>query len=194
MSRFISAVILGLSLSGCVSFGAKPPASLLNLSSIARVAANDARAAQAGEAISISVPIVPQALATNRVLVMNGATALAYVKDAVWVEPPARLFQRLVSETVAAKTGRVVLDARQIALDQGTQVTGTLSAFGIDPDAGKAVIIYDAAISTDHGKSVRTRRFEARVSIGKVEPESVGRTLNAAANKIAEDVAGWISG
>lgn len=194
MNRFISAVSLGLSLSGCVSFGAKPPASLLNLSSIARVAANDARTAQAGEAISISVPIVPQALATNRVLVMNGATALAYVKDAVWVEPPARLFQRLVSETVAAKTGRVVLDARQMTLDQGTQVTGTLSAFGIDPQAGKAVIVYDAAISTDHGKSVRTRRFEARVPIAKVEPESVGRTLNMAANKVAEDVAVWISG
>lgn len=194
MNRVISALMLGLSLSGCVSFGAKPPASLLNLSSVARVAANDARAAQAGDAISISVPIVPQALATNRVLVVNGATALAYVKDAVWVEPPARLFQRLVSETVAAKTGRVVLDARQIALDQGTQVTGTLSAFGIDPDAGKAVIVYDAAISTDHGKSVRTRRFEARVPVGKIEPENVGRALNAAANKIAEEVAGWISG
>lgn len=194
MNRVISALMLGLSLSGCVSFGAKPPASLLNLSSVARVAADDARAAQAGDAISISVPIVPQALATNRVLVVNGATALAYVKDAVWVEPPARLFQRLVSETVAAKTGRVVLDARQIALDQGTQVTGTLSAFGIDPDAGKAVVVYDAAISTDHGKSVRTRRFEARVPVGKIEPENVGRALNAAANKIAEEVAGWISG
>ena len=137
---------------------------------------------------------MPQALATNRVLVVNGATALAYVKDAVWVEPPARLFQRLVSETVAAKTGRVVLDARQIALDQGTQVTGTLSAFGIDPDAGKAVIVYDAAISRDNGKSVRTRRFEARIPVGKIEPENVGRALNSAANKIAAEVADWIAG
>ena len=76
----------------------------------------------------------------------------------------------------------------------GTQVTGTLSAFGIDADAGKAVLVYDAAISTDHGKSVRTRRFEAKVSVGKIEPENVGRALNAAANKVAEDVAGWISG
>ncbi len=194
MNRVISALAIALLLPGCVSFGARPPASLLNLTSIARVAANDTRAAQAGDAISISVPIVPQALATNRVLVMNGATALAYVKDAVWVEPPARLFQRLVSETVAAKTGRVVLDARQIALDQGTQVTGTLSAFGIDANAGKAVLVYDAAISTDHGKSVRTRRFETRVSVGKIEPENVGRALNAAANTVAEEVAGWISG
>lgn len=186
--------LLSLALSGCVSFGAKPPASLLNLTSVASIAANDMRTAQAGEAITIEVPIVPQALASNRVLVMNGATALAYVKDAVWVEPPARLFQRLVSETVGAKTGRVVLDPRQFAFDPGTHVTGTLRAFGIDPGAGQAVVIYDAAISNDNGKSVRTRRFEARVPVGEVEAEAAGRALNAAANKVAVDVAGWIAG
>ena len=123
-----------------------------------------------------------------------GATALAYVKDAVWAEPPARLFQRVLSETVAARTGRVVLDVRQLALDQGLQVTGTLSAFGIDPNAGAAVVIYDAAMTVDHGRTVRTRRFEARVPLGEIKPDSVGRALNAAANKVAEDVAGWIAG
>lgn len=194
MNRIIPALVMGASLGGCVSFGGKAPASLLNLTSIARVAPNETRAAQAGDAIVINVPVVPQALATNRVLVMTGATDLAYVKDAVWVEPPAKLFQRLVSETVAAKTGRVVLDARQLALSPGTQVTGTLSVFGIDPDAGQAILVYDAAISADHGKSVRTRRFEARVPVGAVKPETVGRALNTAANKAAEEVAAWIAG
>lgn len=196
MIRVISVLVLGAALSACVSLGGKPPESLLSLSSAAQVAANDARTAQAGEAITIHVPVVPQALASNRVLVMSGATALAYVKDAVWAEPPARLFQRVVAETVAAKTGRVVLDVRQLALDQGTQVTGTLSTFGIDPDAGtagQAVVIYDAAMTSDHGKTVHTRRFEARVPVGEIKPDSVGRALNAAANKVAEDVAGWIA-
>lgn len=194
MTRMLSIIAGGLVLSGCVSLGGKPPASLLNLTSASSIAANDMRTAQAGDAITIEVPIVPQALATNRVLVMTGATALAYVKDAVWVEPPARLFQRLVSETVAARTGRVVLDPRQFALDPGTEVTGTLRAFGIDPGAGQAVVIYDAAISNDNGKSVRTRRFEARVPVGEVEAGTVGSALNSAANKVAEDVAGWITG
>lgn len=196
MIRTFSVLGLGLALTACVSLGGKPPESLLTLSSAARVAANDMRSAGAGEAITIHVPVVPQALASNRVLVMNGATALAYVKDAVWAEPPARLFQRVVSETVAAKSGRVVLDVRQLALDQGTQVTGTLSAFGIDPNAGpsgQAVVTYDAAMTSDHGRTVRTRRFEARVPIGQIKPEAVGRALNAAANKVAEDVADWIA-
>ena len=193
MIRTISVAALAIALSGCVSLGGKPPASLLNLTSVASMAPNDTRTAQAGEAITIDVPVVPQALASNRVLVMDGATSLAYVKDAMWVEPPAKLFQRLVSETVAARTGRVVLDPRQFALDPGTQVTGTLRAFGIDSGAGQAVVIYDAAISSDNGKSVRTRRFEARVPVGKIEAGTVGRALNAAANKVAEDVAGWIA-
>lgn len=194
MIRIVSVAALAIALSGCVSLGGKPPASLLNLTSVASMPANDTRTAQAGEAITIDVPVVPQALASNRVLVMDGATALAYVKDAAWVEPPAKLFQRLVSETVAAKTGRVVLDPRQFALDPGTQVTGMLRAFGIDSGGGQAVVIYDAAISNDNGKSVRTRRFEARVAVGKIEAGTVGRALNSAANKVAEDLAGWIAG
>lgn len=197
MIRVISVLVLGAALSACVSLGGKPPESLLSLSSAARVAADDTRTAQAGEAITIHVPVVPQALASTRVLVMSGATALAYVKDAVWAEPPARLFQRVVAETVAAKTGRVVLDVRQLALDQGTQVTGTLSAFGIDPGTGRsgeAVVTYDAAMTSDHGRTVRTRRFEARVPVGEIEPDSVGRALNSATNKVAEDVAGWVAG
>jgi len=194
MMRIFLALALSAALSACVSLGGKPPASLLNLTSVASIAANDTRTAQAGEAITIDVPVVPQALASNRVLVMDGATSLAYVKDAMWVEPPAKLFQRLVSETVAARTGRVVLDPRQFALDPGTQVTGMLRAFGIDPAARQAVVIYDAAISNDNGKSVRTRRFEARVAVGEVKAETVGPALNSAANRVAQDVAGWIAG
>lgn len=195
MKKTVSAALLGLALSGCVSFGAKPPPFLLNLSAASHVAADDARSAAAGNAITISVPVAPAAIATNRVAVTDGATAVAYVKDAAWVEPPARLFQRLVSETVAAKTGRVVLDPRQFALDPGTVVTGTLKSFGIDARRAEAAIVYDAALSTDGGANVRTRRFEARVPVGgEIEAASAGRALNSAANKVAEDVAGWIAG
>ena len=197
MIRALSMVGLGLALASCVSLGSKPPAALLTLSSSARVAPNDIRTASAGEAITIHVPVVPQALASNRILVTSGATAIAYVKDAVWVEPPARLFQRVLAETVAGKTGRVVLDVRQLALDQGAQVTGTLSAFGVDPGAGssgEAVVTYDAAMTSDHGRTVQTRRFEARVPVGQIKPAAVSRALNTAANRVAEDVASWIAG
>ena len=193
MTRIVPAVLLGLAASGCVSLGGKPPPFLLNLSSAANVAANETRTAASGNAITISVPVVPAAIATNRVAVIDGATSIAYVKDAAWVEPPARLFQRLVSETIAAKTGRVVLDPRQFALDPGTVVTGSLKAFGIDARRSEAVIVYEAALTTDRGATVRTRRFEAHVPVGEVEAASAGRALNTAANKVAEDVAAWVA-
>ena len=55
------------------------------------------------------------------------------------------------------------------------------------------VIRYDGAVSRDGGTRVETRRFEAR------EPSdgtaaTVGPALNAAANRVATDVAGWIGG
>lgn len=181
-----------VALSGCVSFGAKPPPSLLNLTSTATVPANDARMVRSGEAITIAVPYVPQALATTRLAVLTGDTAVAYLKDAVFVEPPAKLFQRLLSETVAAKTGSVVLDPRQFALAPGKQLSGGLKAFGIDADASEAVVIYDAAYSPDKGASVKTRRFESRVPVSVIESGPAGAALNEAANKVASDVATWL--
>ncbi len=181
-----------LALSGCISFGAKPPPSLLNLTSIATVPANDARMVRSGEAITIAVPYVPQALATTRLAVLTGDTAVAYVKDAVFVEPPAKLFQRLLSETVAAKTGSVVLDPRQFALAPGKQLSGGLKAFGIDADTNEAVVIYDAAYSPDKGASVKTRRFESRVLVSEIEAGPAGAALNEAANRVASEVATWL--
>ncbi len=190
----IALLASALLLSACVKFGGKPPSVLLNLTSAEQVAADTRRGAAAGEAVTIAVPVVPQAISTTRVAVSDGPVQIAYVKDAVWVEPPARLFQRLLSETVAAKTGRIVLDPRQFSLDPGVQVTGQLRSFGIDAPSGKAVVIYDAALSRDRGKRIETRRFEARIDVGVIDAVSSGRALNQAANRIAGEVAAWISG
>jgi cholesterol transport system auxiliary component len=183
-----------LALSACVKFGGKPPAVLLNLTPSTMIAAGDMRSAKAGEAITIAVPMTPQALATTRVAVTDGPIAIAYIKDAVWVEPPARLFQRLLSEAVAAKTGKVVLDPRQFNVDPGVQLNGQLRSFGIDATANQAVIVYDAALTRDKGKRVETRRFEARVPVASVTPKPAGGALNKAANQIATEVAAWVSG
>jgi cholesterol transport system auxiliary component len=191
--RSLAVIGLPLILSACVSLGGKAPALLLNLTPAQMIPANEARSAAPGEAISIAVPVAPQALATNRIAVTDGPVAIAYIKDVAWVEPPARLFQRLVAETVAAKTGRVVVDPRQFAVDSGTQITGQLRAFGMDAMSSEAVIIYDAALSLDGGKRIETRRFEARQSVGAIEGRSAGNALNQAANKVASDVAAWIA-
>ncbi len=179
-----------LLLAGCVSFGGKPAKQLLTLNSTQKIAAGVTRTAAIGQTITILLPSAPAAIAAPRVPVYRAGTAIAYVKDAAWVDSPARLFQRLLSETVAAQTGRIVLDLRQYTTDPGLRVQGSLQMFGIDEDTSEAVVTYDAVILRD--KALESRRFEARVRIAVIDAETVGPALNEAANKVATDVAAWI--
>ncbi len=185
-------VLLALPLAGCISFGAKPPKSLLTLTPATTVTANAVRTAGPGETITILHPSAPAAISNNRVPVYDGAANLAYVKDALWVDSPARLFQRLLSETVAAKTGRVVLDLRQYTVDPGTRLSGSLVNFGIDPNAMQAVVTYDGILAK--GAGVETRRFESRVPVAAIEANAAGAALNQAANNVAAEIAGWVGG
>jgi cholesterol transport system auxiliary component len=190
----VALLVAALLLGGCVNIGAggKPPAQLLSLTTKAVETSNLPRTAGVGQPIVIAVPTAPAAIMSNRVAVQDGPVSIAYVKDAVWVEPPVRLFQRLLSETVAAKTGKVVIDPRQFAVAPGIRLTGQIKSFGMDARSGRAVIIYDAVISRDGGKTVEARRFEASEPVAVVEAVPVGIALNAAANRIAEEVAAWV--
>lgn len=190
MPRPLIALALSAALSGCISFGAKPPERLLRLTASETIAPGTAQTISGGEALTVLPPTVPAELATNRVPVRSGATELAYVKDAQWVEPPARLFRQLLSDTITARTGRPVLSGRQFVLDTGARVTGQLHAFGIDEATRSAVVTYDAAVA--RGATVQTRRFEARVPVGEIEAQAVGAALNQAANQVAAEVADWL--
>ena len=179
-----------LAVSGCLSFGAKPPPTLMRLTSDVQPGTS-ARTAGPGAAITVVPPSVPAELMTPRVPVRTGTTQVAYVKDAQWVEVPAILFARLLSETIAAKSGRVVLDPKQFTFDPGQRLTGTLHTFGLDADRMQAVLIYDAAVS--RGKdAVETRRFEARVPVAALDAASAPAALNQAANQVAAEVAAWV--
>lgn len=193
MKTKLVALGLVLTLSGCISFGSEPPPYLLTLDPAVTVPAATSRTAPAGEAVTVVVPTVPQALATNRVPVVSSGTAIAYVKDAQWVDTPNALFGRLLSETIAARTGRVVLDPQQFTFDPGLRLTGQLQRFGVDADAMEAVVVYDAALARGPD-TIETRRFEARLPVAAVETAPVGAALNQAANQVAAEVAAWIGG
>ncbi|WP_066781962.1 ABC-type transport auxiliary lipoprotein family protein [Sphingomonas sp. CCH5-D11] len=181
-----------LPLAGCVSFGAKPPESLLSLTATEQVPVGQAQSSAGARTVSIQVPAVPQALANNRIPVQASATDIAYVKDAQWVEPPARQFARLLSDTVTARTGRVVLSGAQSLADPGARLAGELRMFGVDAATSAAVVTYDAALVRDEGGALEKRRFEARVPVSAIEPAPVGAALNQAANQVASEVADWI--
>lgn len=190
--RIFPALIAVAALTGCLSFGAEPPPYLMTLTADQQVAAGATRTAAMGQAITIERPEVPQKLVTNRVPVDTSDTTIAYLTGAVWVDTPNELFRALLSEVVAVRTGRVVLDPASYAADPGTVIRGELREFGLDARTGEVVIRYDATISSAAG--VRARRFEAREQVFVQDGRNVADALNRAANRLAIEFSDWVAG
>ena len=191
-TRTLLALPLSLALSACISFGGKPPPQFLTLQPAAALPPGETQSSEAAKTITICVPTVPQELAAARVPVHQGGTAIAYVKDAVWVEPPSRLFARLLADTVTARTGRVVLSNRQSLMDPGARLGGELRMFGVDEATGEAVVTFDATLMRGEAAVFEKQRFEARVPVSPIEAVPVGAALNQAANQVAAQVADWV--
>ena len=195
--RVLAPVTLAVAVSGCslsgLLGGAKPPPTLLTLTPEAPDPGQISRTVNAGQAVTISVPVAPKELRTIRVPVQLGPTDVQYVKNLQWVDTPDRLFADLVSETVRRTTGRVVLDQRQSTLDPGLLVSGELQRFGYDSQTGQVIVQYDGALSTEGGSRVVTRRFTATAPADGTAG-TVGPALNRAANQVALEVARWIGG
>ena len=180
-------------LSGCVSLGGKAPPQLLTLTSDAAPAAGSMASASVADAIIVDVPTVERTLDQVRVPVQVSDSAIAYVQDAVWADKPARLFRTVLAETLAAKSGRLVLDQVETGSERSTMLSGQLQRFGYDEGKRAVVVQYDAVIRTPGGP-LRKQRFEASEPIGTVDAVSVGAALNRAANTVAVQVAAWAVG
>lgn len=192
--KLLLALSASLALAGCFGGGGAPP-QLYTLTSAQSRPAATPRSAGQGEAITVAVPSLPQALRTPRIPVYVNETTIQYLKDAVWVEQPGGLFARLLGETIAARTGRVVLDPSQYSNDPGSRITGTLVKFGLDPAQMQVVVVYDAVLERPGGNgAITTNRFEARVPVADATPATVAPALNQAANQLAVQVAAWIGG
>jgi cholesterol transport system auxiliary component len=179
-----------LALSGCFG-GAKPPPVLLTLTPAQTRAPAEPRAAVQGHVITVTTPTAPRAVSTNRIPVYVSPTTIQYIRGAQWAEPPTELFRSLLSETLAARTGLVVLDPSVYTQIQGMVLNGRLIAFGLDPSRNVVLVEFDATLTRPE-ISVATNRFEARVSVADASPTSVAPALDQAANQVAGQVAAWV--
>ena len=189
-----AALALILTLPGCISIGGKPPAQLLSLDAAQKVAPGTVRSAASGTSITVADPEAPKLLDTVRVPVRTTPTSLAYVTDVQWADTPRHLFQRLLSETIAATSNRIVLDPGQYSADAGQRLMGELVEFGLDEASNSAIVTFDAILAGPGGTAITRQRFTASVPVGaKITATSVGVPLNSAANKVATDVAAWLA-
>ena len=188
-SAVAAAALLGLS--GCLSLGGKTPESLITLTPTATAPAGSTASGTAATAIVLSEFEAPAKLDVTRVPVQVSDSEIAYVKDAVWNEKPARLLGRLIAETIRARGNRLVIDGDDPGALAEARLSGTLREFGYDARTGEVVLVLDAA-RAGAGSSVTTRRFEARVPGVVAEAVPVGVALNQAANTVAAEVAAWV--
>lgn len=187
------ALPLALALSGCISLGGEPPESLLTLTPATRAPAGPGVAGGADRPVIAVLPFdTPAKLDVLRVPVAVSDTELAYLQEAFWVEKPARLFRQLIGETIRAKGQAMVVDGNDVATLATVTVQGTLTEMGYDAASGSAVVRFDAVRINKDG-AVITRRFEASEPGVTPDARSVGAGLNAAANKIAAEVAEWVA-
>ncbi len=185
------ALPLLLALSGCISLGAEPPASLLTLSPETSAPVGPG-SGTAQPVIAILTIDTPAKLDVLRVPVAVSDTEIAYLQEAYWIEKPARLFRRLVGETIRSRGQAMVVDGDNTATLATLTLKGTLIDMGYDAPTSSAVVRFDAVRIDKDGK-VTTRRFEARETGVIAETRAVGAALNVAANKVAAEVADWVA-
>ena len=184
----LSAVV---ALSGCISLGAKPPEQLLNLTATSTAPAGTSASGNAENAIAVMDVEAPQKIDVARVPVDTSGSSIAYLKDAQWVEKPARLFTRLLSDTLRARGNHLVVSGTDLEDAAATKLSGTLQAMDYDASSGAVVVRFDAVLQSKDG-AIRSKRFEATVSGVAAQAVPVGAALNQAANEVATQVADWV--
>ena len=194
-------IAFALSLAACgplVQIGGndKPPVSLLTLSATTPPAAY-AGPAPTTASLAVETPAVPLPLQTLRLPVTTSANEVRYLTGATWAEQPNRQFQRLLADTLAAK-GVAVVDPRATRTPPARTLTGTLASFGLDVSDPRNPVVrvrYDAQLGTNRtAPTVMLRRFDAEEPVVAQTPVAVAAALNRAANRVAVDVAAWVTG
>jgi cholesterol transport system auxiliary component len=180
-----------LALSGCIGTGKKVPPTLLDLTAASTAPAGLAASGTIEQALAVIEPDAPQKLSVTRVPVQVDGSAVAYLKNALWVEKPARLFARLLTETIRAKKTRLVIAGDDVRFVAATRLSGQLVEMGYDAPSGSVVVLFDAVLQQPDNK-ILTKRFEGRVRGVPADARSIGPALNEAANKVAADVADWV--
>ena len=190
--------MMSLALSGCLSLDTEAPESLLTLTPMVSApvgASGQAGAQEAAGAIAVLTPEVPAKLDVLRVPVNVSDTEIAYLADTVWIEKPARLFRRVLGESLRAKageTGVLVIDSDDTPVRAAYFLRGTLSEMSYDPSSAQVVVRFDA-IRSDTNGNAHTKGFEAREAALEADPDYIGPALNRAANTVADEVAEWMA-
>lgn len=186
------AMLAALSLlAGCVSLGGRIPEMLIGLTPESVAPAGALGGGRVADALLVLDPDTDPELDVRRVPVQVDDATIAYLKDAMWVDRPARLFRQLLAETIRARGQRLVLEESDRQIAGSAKLSGRLLSMGYDARSHSVVVRYDALHEELDG-TIASRRFESVVPGVAPTPETVASALNKAANSVAAQVAEWL--
>jgi cholesterol transport system auxiliary component len=180
-----------LLLGGCISIGHEPPDQLIGLTPESVAPAGATASGRLADALIVLDPETSRRLDVQRVPVQVSDSAVAYLKNGVWVERPARQFRRLLAETIRARGNRLVVEGDDTQVNGKEVLSGRLLDMGYDARSRSVIVRYDALREGADGVA-EARRFEATVPGVAPKAATVGPALNRAANEVAKQVADWI--
>lgn len=186
-------LLLLAALGGCINLGlgtSKSPPAMMTLTPDSAPVDGSTMTGKSDSALGVVEPDTTAKLAVLRVPVTVDATHVAYLKGALWVERPTRLFQHLLAETMRARGKHLVVEG-----NGGTHsplLSGHLIDFGYDAPTQAVVVRFDAVRQSPDG-TTETRRFEASVAQIGPTAAAVSPALNQAANQVAKAVADWVN-
>ena len=147
-----------------------------------------------GMTLTVELPQLPAMLQTLRLPVRTSDSEIKYLSGASWAETPSRQFQRLLSDTLAAR-GMAILDRSQAATRPVASLSGTLRDFTLDVRGNPMVVVrYEAQLSRPgQATPIALRRFEMTEPVSDQSPAQVAAALGRAANRLATELADWTS-
>ena len=193
LARSFAAPLAALALAGCFG-GAKVPPVLLTLSPETAAPAEISRAANAGDAVTIEVPIVPKELKSVRVPAQVGATVGRLHRG----PPMGRHARQTVPAICCPKRSRGRPDA---SCSTRTSRRSILACMSPAHCSGSAMTLPRAMPSSSTMARCRPRAAPASkpavsrpASPPTAPPRRSVRRSNRAANQVAIEVAKWIGG
>ncbi len=185
LCRFAGAGLLALALSACG--GGTPPATFDLSAPTERV-----RTSRIPGNLLVTPPAAVQVLASDRILVRDGAGGVSYLPGAQWADQlPALVQARLIQAFEnASRLGRVSRPGDRVKVDY--QLNTELRAFQVDAARGEAVVEISAkAVSEATGRVAHARIFTARAPVGAIDAANATRALDTALGVVLLDMVRW---
>lgn len=192
VARFAVLAAASLTLGACVSLGSKAPAQLISLSAESPAPVGAIGQGKLSDAVVILDPTTDRRLDVQRVAVQVDDVNVAYLKDAAWVERPARQFRQLLAEVIRAKGKRLVLEENDELIGAKLVLSSRLNDMGYDARSQSVIVRLDAVRQQADGTMI-SQRFESRISGIPPKNELIAPALNRAANDVARQVADWVN-